>query len=601
MAGVVQDSRSSAQASERLTRLSEILTNAAGFENCVAALREGRIATFDAVWGSACALLCAALTHRFSNLLVVVPDNKSQDLLIDDLPTFFSRSVARFPACLQSHSESVTVDLELGDRLRLLKSISSGDSIPIVVASVQALLQRVPTRDSIRSSSRRIRVGDRLDQDFVKWLEENGFHQTSAVELPGEFTNRGGILDVYAQDWNQPVRIELFDDEIESLRLFDIGTQRSIESLSQIEITVHSASTDDAGHFVDYLPEDTLILQVEPEKIVEQANLYLERSSNPAALHSWHDVCNNWSHLSMAAASTVATGDAGDRWAMPIESIERFGSEPGEVRLQIERLGSHSRIILVARVDGEIHRVNEILSSTAVAQADRLGITTGCVHTGFRLRGEEFAFNESQRTDADQLIVLGCDQLFQRSDLRRKGRRRLGKAIDSFLDLRSGDLVVHLSHGIGRFRGLKMLDKDNEHTEHLEIEFHGGTRIYVPAAKIDLVQKYIGGSKVQPKLAKIGGKNWLKQKKAAEEAVQDLASDMIELQASRNSRPGIAFKRETQWQHDFEQSFPFRETPDQLVAIDSIKADMQAPRPMDRLLCGDVGYGKTEVAMRAAF
>ena len=215
-------------------------------------------------------------------------------------------------------------------------------------------------------------------------------------------------------------------------------------------------------------------------------------------------------------------------------------------------------------------------------------IGVGVIHNGFR-------FREPRTT------IIGADQLFHRTDLRRAGRRRRGKAIDSFLELREGDLVVHLSHGISRYRGLKMLDKDGQFCEHLELEFHGGTRIYVPASKIDLVQKYIGGTKLQPVLAKIGGKSWLKQKQIASEAVTDLAAEMIELQAARASQNGIVFGADTQWQTEFEQSFPYHETTDQLTAIEAIKSDMQTSRPMDRLLCGDVGFGKTEVAMRAAF
>ncbi len=600
MVGVVQDSLDTARAAEQLLQLPEILANATGFEECVAALEQGKIATFDAVWGSTCALLSSALAKRFSNLLIVVPDNKFQDNLLDDLPTFYSGMIERFPACFQSSGEDLTIDLEYGDRLRLLKSLASGDDIAIIVANVQALMQRVPSRDEITSSSRRVAVGDRLNPDFVEWLISNGFHTTSAVELPGEFSNRGGILDVYAPDWTGPVRIELFDDEVESLRQFDIGTQRSVEDLAQVEITVHSSVAVDDGHLVDYLTDNTLLIQVEPEQISEQAARYLERSSNPNELHSWHDINNNWSHLRMASASQIATGDLGNRWQLPADSLDRFSGDPGEIRTQVERLGMDANIFLVARVEGEIHRVDEILSTTAVAQAGRLHLTSGCVHAGFRLRGVESTLL-TKDTGHSQLAVLGCDQLFQRTELRRRGRRRLGKAIDSFLDLRNGDLIVHLSHGIGRFRGLKILEKDNQLTEHLELEFHGGTRIYVPASKIDLVQKYVGGTKTHPTLARIGGKSWVKQKQAAAEAVQDLAAEMIELQASRRSRPGIAFSRETQWQYDFEHSFPFRETPDQLTAIDSIKSDMQKPRPMDRLLCGDVGFGKTEVAMRAAF
>ncbi len=173
--------------------------------------------------------------------------------------------------------------------------------------------------------------------------------------------------------------------------------------------------------------------------------------------------------------------------------------------------------------------------------------------------------------------------------------------IDSFLELREGDYVVHLSHGIGRYRGLKLLEKEGQVEEHLVLEFQEQTKVFVPVSKIDLVQKYVGGMKSRPTLAKVGGRSWSKQKEAAEQAVTDLAADMLDLQAARAIRPGIGFVQDTPWQQEFDASFPYRETRDQLAAIAAIKHDMQQPRPMDRLLCGDVGFGKTEVAMRAAF
>ena len=198
------------------------------------------------------------------------------------------------------------------------------------------------------------------------------------------------------------------------------------------------------------------------------------------------------------------------------------------------------------------------------------------------------------------MLLIGSE-LFHRTERPRLPRRRLGRAIDSFMDLAEGDLVVHVGHGIGRYRGLKMLAKGQHVEEHLEIEFHGGTRLYVPAAKIDLVQKYVGGSQSRPRLASIGGKAWVRKKQAAEAAVTDLAADMLELQAARAARPGIAFAPDSEWQREFDAAFPYTETPDQLSAIQSVRTDMRAELPMDRLLCGDVGYGKTEVAMRAAF
>lgn len=581
-------------ATEQLLQWPERFAAHTDFAQCVESLRRGESATFDSVWGSSCALLTATLAKRFETLLIVVTDGQAQDNLLDDLPTFHPGMVERFPACIPGSDSSLSIDVEYGDRLRLVKSLINGDKSPIIVATVPALLQTVPSRESITGYSRRLARGKQLDVEaFVAWLLEQGFHRTTAVELPGEFSSRGGIIDVYAADWEAPVRIELFDDEIESLRQFDPGTQRSDAEIQQIEITVLSSEESGGGQLVDFLPPDTLILLVEPGELQEQAQRYIERSSNADRLLSWSAVTQHWASLPAATASRISAGHLGARWQLPVESVEQFSGDIGDLRMQVDRLardgaGDTYEVFVLARVDGEIPRVTEILSSTSAMSAGQLRIGLGCVHNGFRIR------------DSRQ-IVIGCDQMFHRTELRRKGRRRLSKAIDSFMDLREGDLIVHLSHGIGRFRGLKMLDKDGQLTEHLELEFYGGTKIYVPATKIDLVQKYIGGSKTRPVLAKIGGKSWAKQKAAVEEAVTDLASEMIELQAKRDGRPGIAFGRDTEWQSEFEQSFPYRETPDQLSAIQAIKSDMQRAQPMDRLLCGDVGFGKTEVAMRAAF
>lgn len=581
-------------AAERLLQLPDNFASDTDFAKCVDSLQRGESATFDSVWGSACALLVATLAKSFDNILVVVGDGKSQDNLLDDLATFHSGLVDRFPAYMLGANSAITIDLEYGERLRLTKSLSQGDRSPIIVATVPALLQPLPSKESITGNSRRIANGDQLDiEAFVAWLLEHGFHQTTAVELPGEFSNRGGILDVYAADWEGPIRIELFDDEIESLRQFDAATQRSNAEIQQIEITVLNQEEAGGGYLSDFLPDDTLLLLVEPENLAEQARRYVERTSKVDLIFSWEGVCKQWSHFPAASASTVASGHLGARWQLPVESVEQFSGDIGDLRLQVDRLsrdttGEEFDVYVLARVEGEIPRVTEILSTTAAASNGNLHIGLGCVHNGFRLR-------------STQQIIVGCDQMFHRTELRRKGRRRLSKAIDSFMDLREGDLIVHLSHGIGRYRGLKMLDKEGELTEHLELEFHGGTKIYVPATKIDLVQKYIGGTKTRPVLAKIGGKSWAKQKASVEAAITDLASEMIEIQAKRDGRPGIAFKRDTEWQHEFEQSFPYRETPDQLTAIEAIKDDMQRNQPMDRLLCGDVGFGKTEVAMRAAF
>ena len=192
-------------------------------------------------------------------------------------------------------------------------------------------------------------------------------------------------------------------------------------------------------------------------------------------------------------------------------------------------------------------------------------------------------------------MLVSGGELFHRTDLARPTRRRLGRVIDSFLELREGDYVVHLAHGIARYRGMQLLEKEDQVEEHLELEFHGGTKIYVPAvedragAEVRRRQRRAGRM-----LARIGGTAWVRQKERAQQAVLDLAGEMLELQAARAAQPGIAFPPDTEWQQEFDAAFPYHETPDQLTAIDAIKRDMRQPRPMDRLICGDVGYGKTE-------
>ena len=585
MAGVTPHAR----VADQLLELHNLISENADFVACVSALKNRATASFDSVWGSSCALLAAALNQQFETLLIVTPDEKRSDDLIDDLSTFSDASIQKFPHCLDTLEARPSVDYEYGDRLRVIKNLINGNAPDLIIATAAAMLQQTPGQAAIESHSRMIRTGERIALDELKqWLIGHGFQNTTAVELPGEFSLRGGIVDIFAPDWMHPVRIELFDDEIESLRFFQVDTQRSHTELSQVEITLLSQEFRGDSCLTNFLPPETLAIILEPEESGQRAKNFIRQNSEPESLLSWDHVRSKLAGFALATTNRLAAGQLTNHCRLPVETVESFSGDFTEIRTELDRISSDGKVFVVARTEGETPRIKEILKSTKLAASGRLEIGTGVIHQGFRYRDPH-------------TTILGADQLFHRTDLRRAGRRRRGKAIDSFLELREGDLVVHLSHGISRYRGLKMLDKDGQFCEHLELEFHGGTRIYVPASKIDLVQKYIGGTKTQPTLARIGGKSWLKQKQIAAEAVTDLAAEMIELQAARASQNGIVFGTDTQWQTEFEQSFPYHETADQLTAIEAIKSDMQSSRPMDRLLCGDVGFGKTEVAMRAAF
>ena len=583
-----------AKAADRLRSLDIQLADHEGFSEALSALDQGQPATFDGVYGSGCALVTAGISrHRKAGgkgpTVLVMADAELMDDLADDLQTFTAATVSRFPPSQATNQREFALDEAYGSRIRVLKQLLRGDSDAILVTCIQALMQKSPSAETLLGTSKRFRIGDSLDiESFPAWLVENGFHHTSAVELPGEFSIRGGIVDVFAYDWHRPIRIELFDDEIESIRQFDVQSQRTVLNLDETELTVLSNRYVLDDHLSSCLPSDSWIAWHEPQRIDEQGAHLLSLTETPETLHGLDIVRQSLSQFATLTISDLTAGSLGVTCRLNTESVEQFQGDLDELRSRLDRVGEQGDVHVVARTDGEVERVHEILQTTQVATQGRLKLSVGCVHRGFRLLREN-------------VTVIGCDQLFHRGELRRLPKRRLGKAIDSFLDLRQGDLVVHLAHGIARYRGLKIITKQGYAEEHLELEFAKGTKVFVPVTRIDLIQKYIGGTKTRPRLGQIGGKTWIRQKKAAEQAVTDMAADMLHLTAERMSRPGIAFAGDTQWQYEFENAFPYNETTDQLHAIEASKTDMQTARPMDRLICGDVGFGKTEVAMRAAF
>ncbi len=577
-------------ASARLMELVGRLDRHGGFHEVVASLEAGHAATLDGVWGAACSLAAARLAeHSLGPFVIVCPDSHGVDHLVDDLALFTTLAAETFPAWESAVSNQGFQDEILGERLRVLKRLASGDVPRILVAGIPSLLQPVPDLATLQRLTRWLRVGTELPLgELAQWLAALGLHHTSAVELPGEFSVRGGIVDVFAPDWTDPVRIELFGDEIESIRRFDVASQRSLARLDAIDVTVVDPSAAHRAHLADYLPEAAWVMLVEPGEMTEQASHFLERVEAPSRFHDVHAVLRGLTRFPSATAWAVAPGSLEATYHLQVESVERFSGELSRVRSELDEAGAGQDIFVVCPTEAEILRLAELFSGTRAAMDGRLAFPTGTLSKGFRLVPE-------------QTVVLSSAELFHREDLVRPAQRRLGRVIDSFLDLRPGELVVHVAHGIARYRGLTLLDKGAQREEHLELEFHGGTRLYVPSSKIGLVQKYVGGTKRRPSLARLGGQTWVKQKARVERAVTDLAADMLELQAARDSRPGIGFPPDTPWQREFDASFPYNETTDQLLAIEAIKADMVRSRPMDRLLCGDVGYGKTELAMRAAF
>jgi transcription-repair coupling factor (superfamily II helicase) len=445
--------------------------------------------------------------------------------------------------------------------------------------------------------SRQIKLGDTMPpEELASWLLERGMARAEVVEVPGEFSLRGGIFDVFPTDAADPLRIEFFGDEIESIRPFDVESQRSLEKWQNVTLSIPPIYKEENqasfGPPTDYFPSGTWVALIEPSDLREEGRHYLARSDDPRGLYSVETTFERLIRFPSIAISALAADSLEATCHLRIESVERFSGDLARVKAELDSAAAGDRVLLACHNAAEVERLGEVFSDTVLAQEGRLHRAIGRIRSGFHL------------TDASTLVIAD-HELFARADVRRPVTRRRyeSRAIDSFLDLNEGDLVVHVNHGIARYRGLWVVDRSAEHAEEsLLLEFAEGTKLYVPIAKIDLVQKYVGGGKSAPALSKIGSSTWEKRKKRVAEAVVDLAQELLDIQATRASQPGFAYPAEdSHWMAEFEAAFPFEETPDQLVAIEATKRDMSEQKPMDRLICGDVGYGKTEVAIRAAF
>jgi len=581
---------------ERLLGLAATLESHRGFAEVIASLRAGHGATIGGAWGAACALVTAALLRARGGaggpVVVVLPLAAEAEAFVDDLALFSPTALPLLPPLEDFGGETTADDPAAAGRLALAKRFALAAAPPPgIVTSIQALLAPLPDPREIAAGTRRLEVGGRLDpEELADWLAARGWTAAEAIDTPGSFARRGGIVDLFATDWDRPVRVELYGDEIESLRSFDTVSQRSVADLAGVDLTALAADgADRQAHLADLLPPGSLFALVEPADIEEEARRMHARLGTAAGLLDPEQVFARIQRFPSVALSALAASSLEATATLAIESVERFTGVLPRVTEELETVGRDQEVVVVATSEAEERRLGELLAGAAPARAGRLHFVRGRLSGGFRLVPEK-------------LVLVSSAELFNREDAApRPAKQRLSRAIDTFLDLHDGNYVVHVAHGIGRYRGLKLLERHGRTEEFLEIEFAEASRLYVPASCIDLVQKDVGGSKLAPKLAKLGGTAWEKQKLAVQRAVADMAADMLRLQALRGSRPGTAFPGDTPWQRQFEEAFPYDETPDQLTAMEAIRADMERPRPMDRLLCGDVGFGKTELAMRAAF
>ena len=546
--------------------------------------------------------LAAVIAHSFrrtrdlqhitkSTIWILCPSVHSQELFYESLLNWQPDALF-LPEAELAAVENVLPDPEIAaERLALLTEIERDSRPRIVVATRASLDQSAPKRGTLRSAVTQLTRGAAAKMEqLVEQLVGSGYERVAQVTTRGQFAVRGGIVDIYSWHAPLPFRLEFFGDQIESVREFDIDSQTSVRDLRLADLLLGTAD-DQSGLVRDYVAPDHLILDIEPEEISD-AQIQISENwieTGPEDFSGAFQDCD----IGEFAAGDLVLAEA--KRAQFVERLKEWRT-------------NNASIVIYFQTEGEIERFREIMAGAL----DGLDFVEGTLARGFCF-------------PAANLVVLSAAELFgrfavhARRHLRRAERHR---AQIDFSELNEGDLVVHLEHGIGKFLGLQKipvgqaprlpdgaslasgaltLQQQTQPQEVLVLEFADESRLYVPLEQAYLVSRYVGAGKRSPPLSSLGDGKWARAKIKAAASIFDYAGKMLAIQAERQMHAGNSFAPDTKWQAEFERSFPFRETPDQMKAIIDTKIDMERPRPMDRLICGDVGFGKTEVAVRAAF
>ncbi len=585
--------------------------------------------------------LIAALAHRDPGqpLLVVAGDDRQARDLASSLRAWLApRRVRYYPSRGVTYESHLNPPAHLiGQRIAaldaLLDDTAAETGAPVVVVSAVALSEKVPD-PSLRPHGFTITRGELMDlRETADDLVAAGYERVDQVDDRGQFAMRGDILDVFSATEDRAVRVDLFGDEIETIRAFSTFTQRSLEELEFVEVAPaaelaleyrslaeEAAAEDDADRpdIADILPVDDFkaFLDLTDAAVI----LAAEEELAPALADHFQDVQAAFGDndaLDLYCPPEVVTKAIDTRARIRLSSIDQdqpfeFRASSAEIAAkgireaepELEKLTrSGYRTVVTWPVKGEGDRAAYNLGRLKVQWLEAGGAGAGPDRPAPAKSALSFAqarLREGFIAPQFQLAVIPEHRLFRR---RRTpdAPGRIGKrgVLRSFTELRSGDIIVHEDHGVARFAGFDTKTVANVTRDYLTLEYAGSDRVFMPVDQLAKISRYVGGTDVT--LSKLGGTRWETVKSRARRAAQELAGELLNLYAERKRREGFAFSPDSEWQRDFEDAFPYTETPDQRDAIEFVKADMEAPRPMDRLICGDVGYGKTEVALRAAF
>ncbi|HLR79510.1 MAG TPA: transcription-repair coupling factor [Bacillota bacterium] len=631
--------------------------------------------------GSARSLLVSLISESIKKPILLVTYQLAQaQQLYDDLVAFMGEDhVYLYPVNELIASEIAVASPELRyERIDALTNWSRKES-GILIAPVAAIKRMLPPPHDWHSYQLPFRTDEVIDlEESLRMLVAMGYEHVSMVTSPGEFSRRGGIIDIYPITSKHPIRIELFDDEIDSIRYFDGETQRSLEKVQEktigpatelllTEEDMVSASQrlevalgdtlakmktsaeketlietmendidqlknaerfqemykyvgflyDQPASLLDYLPAHGIVILDEMSRLQESAlNLDTEEAEWYSTLleanrmvkgsqfsFDWQTTLDKIKHRRLYMSvflRHIPNTQPQNIVNLSSRAMQEFHGQMHLLKNELQRWkkGDYSVIILAPNQKRaeKIHsifmdyEIDCALSNDLQLPVYKPTITIGNISSGIEL-------------PMHKLVLITEQELFQKQTRRKRRKPNISNAerIKSYQELKVGDYVVHANHGIGKYLGIETLEVNGKHKDYLRIKYSGDDKLFVPIDQIELVQKFVGSEGKEPRLYKLGGSEWTKVKRRVQSSVEDIADELIKLYAEREAQKGYAFSKDTEMQREFDASFPYQETEDQLRCIDEVKRDMEKDRPMDRLLCGDVGYGKTEVAIRAAF
>ncbi|MGP4073775.1 transcription-repair coupling factor [Piscibacillus sp. B03] len=628
-------------------------------------------------------LLASALQEETNRPMLYITHNLTQAQKVFEELASVSQdpdSVLLYPVNELLAAETETASPELkSQRLEVWEKWQANQQ-GVLVAPVAALKRVLPPSDVSEQASVEFQVGEVYPfEETIEKLVKLGFKITDMVTAPGEMSRRGGIIDLYPLTEEKPIRIEWFDDEVESIRYFNADDQRSDEELNHVHIgPVHeflltpeqmqsaadqlkdllakslkklsdpekqerlqeaigydierleqgeqfpglikylSLLYDQVYSLVDYLSDDTIVVFDEMSRIIEtaeqldkeEANWYTDMLETQSLVNGltltfdWATVMQKMTqpkvyfslflrHIPNTKPENIIN--------ISSRQMQTFHGQMPMLKNEIDRwTNANYSVVIIAQDDERANRIVNVLDdynmkAYQVDSDQQLPVNEPIVIQGSLGQGFEMP--------AFKLAVLTEEELFKKQKPKKRKRQKISNAerVKSYQELKVGDYVVHINHGIGKYLGIETLEVNDLHKDYMVINYSGNDKLYVPVDQIDQVQKYVGSEGKAPKLYRLGGSEWKKVKSRVQSSVEDIADDLIQLYAEREASKGHAFSPDTEMQRDFEAAFPYEETEDQVRCIEEIKRDMERERPMDRLLCGDVGYGKTEVAVRAAF